>query len=153
MTRRNRANASNLFLLELILAILFFSIASAVCVQIFVKSHLLSQNARELNMSVTEVSNIAELINASDNSSSAVSLIQSEYPDSVISGESNIYIFYDKDFIPCKEKDAFYCLKADFTQEASMLTGDLDMTGLDNDESIYSLNISHHLQRRDANGI
>lgn len=153
MTRRNRANASSLFLLELILAILFFSIASAVCVQIFVKSHLLSQDARELNMSVTEVSNIAELINASEDTSSAVSLIQSEYPDAVISGESKIHIYYDKDFIPCKEKNAFYCLKADFTQEASMLTGNLDMTGLESEKSIYSLDIAHHLQRRDTNGI
>ena len=67
MTRRNRAKSSSLFLLELILAILFFSIASAVCVQFFVKSHLLSQESRELQVSANEVSSIAELMNASSN--------------------------------------------------------------------------------------
>ncbi len=49
MKHRNRAQSSSLFLLELILAILFFSLASAVCVQFFVKSHLLSRDARNLN--------------------------------------------------------------------------------------------------------
>lgn len=153
MIRRNRANSSSLFLLELILAILFFSIASAVCVQFFVKSHLLSQDARELNMSVTEVSNIAELIEGSLDASSAVSLIQSEYPGSIVSGASEILVYYDEDFLPCKEKEAIYCLKAEFTQEEFLLEGTLNMTGLKDENSIYSLNISHHLQRRNGGGL
>ena len=37
------AKRSSLFLLELIIAILFFSLTSAVCVQIFVRAHLISR--------------------------------------------------------------------------------------------------------------
>ena len=36
---RTPAKRSSLFLLELMIAILFFCLASAVCVQIFVKAH------------------------------------------------------------------------------------------------------------------
>ena len=43
MKRKPTANPSSLFLLELIFAILFFSVASAVCVQIFVKSMVRSE--------------------------------------------------------------------------------------------------------------
>ena len=48
MKRKPTANPSSLFLLELIFAILFFSVASAVCVQVFVKSHTLSTQAHDL---------------------------------------------------------------------------------------------------------
>ena len=81
MIRRNRAKSSSLFLLELILAILFFSIASAVCVQFFVKSHLLSRDAKALNSSVTEVFNAAELLDVSDGISSSLDLRFNQYPD------------------------------------------------------------------------
>lgn len=153
MIRRNRAKSSSLFLLELILAILFFSIASAVCVQFFVKSHLLSQDARELNVSVTEVSNAAELINISKDARDAVNLLLSEYPDAAADGTSGVSIYYDKNFLACKEESATYCLTAGFSQEGTLLKGTLDMKDLKEEDSIYSLDITHHLQRRDSNGI
>lgn len=80
MNRRNRAKSSSLFLLELILAILFFSIASAVCVQIFVKSHLMSAEAQALNLAVSECSGAAEVIAASDSEGDALDTLTSLYP-------------------------------------------------------------------------
>ena len=50
------AKRSSLFLLELIIAILFFSLTSAVCVQIFVRAHLISRQTQELNMALEKVS-------------------------------------------------------------------------------------------------
>ncbi len=47
MTRHNQQQ-SRLFLLEITLAILFFSLASAVCLRCFAKSHILSTQAAEL---------------------------------------------------------------------------------------------------------
>ena len=47
---RTPAKRSSLFLLELMIAILFFCLASAVCVQIFVKAHTISRETEELNM-------------------------------------------------------------------------------------------------------
>ncbi len=52
MTPQKQSRSSALFLTELTLAILFFAAASAVCVQIFVKSHLLSLHSRQLNLAV-----------------------------------------------------------------------------------------------------
>ena len=42
MKYQRHNNISSLFLLELILAVLFFSVASALCIQIFTKAHLMS---------------------------------------------------------------------------------------------------------------
>lgn len=152
MTRRNRAKSSSLFLLELILAILFFSIASAVCVQFFVKSHLLSLKAKELNSSVTEVSSIAELINVSEDLAAAIEMIHSEYPTADVSDTNKLLVYYDKDFLPCDAKEAQYCLLASFIQDGTMLTGQLDMTDIKSGDSIYSFEVAHHLQRRVHNG-
>lgn len=152
MIRRNRANLSSLFLLELILAILFFSIASAVCVQFFVKSHLLSQDAWKLNISVNEVSSTAELIQVSADAQSAIDLIHTEYPGSEVSDVSKISVYYDRDFLPCGKAQAVYCLETIFIQKGSMLDAVLNMKEQKDGKSIYSLTISHHLQRRAGNG-
>lgn len=64
MKYQRHNNISSLFLLELILAVLFFSVASALCIQIFTKAHLMSQDARDLNFAVNEVSSMAEQISA-----------------------------------------------------------------------------------------
>lgn len=59
MQTRN-SSKSGIFLMELILSILFFSIAAAVCVKLFVTSHNLSDRSVKLNEAVTMAENIAE---------------------------------------------------------------------------------------------
>lgn len=126
MKQRNRANTSSLFLLELILAILFFSVASAVCVQIFVKSHLLSKDARILNFAVNEVSNAAELISS-------------------LNADQTIY--YDSEFSECTEENASYQM-AVTGASANSLTVTIEMQSLSDEQIIYSLEITKHQQRR-----
>ena len=62
MKTHNPAKRSSLFLMELMIAILFFSLASAVCVQLFVKSHLLTREAADLNQAVSQAQSAAEVI-------------------------------------------------------------------------------------------
>lgn len=52
---------SQLFLIELIVVILFFSIAVAITVQVFTKAHELTQNSRELNGAILAVQTAAEM--------------------------------------------------------------------------------------------
>ena len=54
------SSKSGLFLMELILSILFFSIAAAVCVKLFVTSHQLSDQSVSLNHAVAMAESIAE---------------------------------------------------------------------------------------------
>lgn len=128
MIRKNRPRSSSLFLMELILAILFFSIASAVCVQIFVKSHLLSQDAEALNRAVTICSNTAEELSASDDWETSI-------------------VFYDDKFAVCKEAEASYLLTTDVTQKDSMEAAHITLS----DRSgtiIYELDTTRHIARR-----
>lgn len=122
MKQRNQANSSSLFLLELILAILFFSVASAVCVQIFVKSHLLSKDAQILNFAVNEVSNAAESLS----------------PETV---------YYDSEFSECSKEDAEYQMSVTFSDSA-LRHATIEMQSLSGRQSIYSLEITDYQQRR-----
>ncbi len=64
---RHPARRSGLFLLELILAILFFILASTVCVRLFVKSHTLEQDSANLDRAVNIAVSIAEVFQTQDN--------------------------------------------------------------------------------------
>lgn len=57
-------NKSGLFLVELIIAIAFFAITSAVCVQLFAMANTLSVRSVALQMSVMNAQNVAESFKA-----------------------------------------------------------------------------------------
>jgi Tfp pilus assembly protein PilV len=56
---------SGLFLIEFLIALLFFSLACAVCIQLFVSSYLLSCNSVNKNHACMWAENVAEIYSAS----------------------------------------------------------------------------------------
>lgn len=63
---RHDTSKSGLFLIELILSIFFFIIAMAVCLQLFVKAHTLSQDTIAMNHAILWTQNLAELFLGND---------------------------------------------------------------------------------------
>ena len=100
------AKRSSLFLLELIIAILFFSLTSAVCVQIFVRAHLISRQTQELNTALEKVSGFSEVFLAGDSFSALLpeDASVSENAD----GSAEYLVFYDKNWQLCSSSDATY---------------------------------------------
>lgn len=165
MTRKNRASSSSLFLMELIIAILFFSVASAVCVQFFVKSHLLSVESNALNHAINECTSTTELIDASNSIGDSLNMLMriypnGTYPDTRIFSQdppdADVRIYFDRDFKDCISQDAAYVLSIQFTREEHMLSADMKVTYAGNSEKtensgdtvIYELQTRHHLARR-----
>lgn len=62
---KKTSSRSGLFLLELIISILFFSMASAVCIRLFVQAHIMDHDNRNLTQSVKLCENFAEVYTAS----------------------------------------------------------------------------------------
>lgn len=149
MRQRNRANASSLFLMELILAILFFSLACSVCVPLFVKSHLLSNESRTLNSASNQCSNVAELLSASGSLEQFGSLLAELYTD-MEQTDAGWTVYYDDGFGACARQNAVWCMTLTCTEEAGMLTADLTVSGLSGKQpgqEIYTLFVKHHLAR------
>ena len=55
-----KSSKAKLFLIELIIIILFFSLAAAVCMQIFASAHTLSQKSEDLTEGIMIAQQVAE---------------------------------------------------------------------------------------------
>ena len=54
------SSKSGLFLIELIIAIVFFAVSSAICTQLFVKAHVISTRSNDLNIAAQIAQSYAE---------------------------------------------------------------------------------------------
>ena len=152
MKYQRHNNISSLFLLELILAVLFFSVASALCIQIFTKAHLMSQDARDLNFAVNEVSSMAEQISAgtlhSDTAASSddtASDPSTQMPDDSLQDAA---AYYDSSYASCKKADAVYVLTVHYEPENTLLKAHISMDTIADNRNIYTLDVTKHRQRR-----
>lgn len=128
MKYQRHNNTSSLFLLELILAVLFFSVASALCIQIFTKAHLMSQDARDLNFAVNEVSSMAE-----------------QMPDDSLQDAA---AYYNSSYASCEKADAVYVLTIHYEPEDTLLKAHISMDTVADNRNIYTLDVTKHRQRR-----
>lgn len=147
MKRKPTANPSSLFLLELIFAILFFSITSAVCVQVFVKSHILNQEAQILTLASQKTRDAAELLVSTDSLSDSFSILKDSYPDCCTEQEDTVTIFYNEDFLPCSAHTSVYQLTIEIQEKSRLLCAHLTVSSAE-EPSIFELETKHYLQRR-----
>lgn len=63
---KRKSSRSGLFLIELIIVILFFSVSSAICMKIFATAYLSNQYSRALSKSAEEISNISSIYKNSE---------------------------------------------------------------------------------------
>ncbi|MGN0399779.1 MAG: hypothetical protein ACI4EO_06590 [Blautia sp.] len=112
MKERTLAHSS-LFLMELILAVLFFSLGSAVCVQVFVNASLTSRAAKEESLGALLTSSAAEVLSGTDGT---LESFQVFFPQCTkVNGKWKIP--YDKAGKPCTPKDdAVYFLVIQCTE-------------------------------------
>ena len=166
MKYQRHNNTSSLFLLELILAVLFFSVASALCIQIFTKAHLMSQDARDLNFAVNEVSSMAEQISAgtlhpataassddtaaSSGDTAASSDDTASDPSTQISNDAwqDDTAYYDSSYASCEKADAVYVLTVHYEPEDTLLKAHISMDTIADNRNIYTLDVTKHRQRR-----
>lgn len=94
------SSRQSMFLMEIIIAILFFSLVSAVCLRLFTGARQMSQDTGNLHRAVNQAQNAAELLTygCTRGESSALSDAESslfpqalllEYPDAVLSREAS----------------------------------------------------------------
>lgn len=174
---RHKTNTrSSLFLMELIIAILFFSLAGAICLRMFAKSHHLSTDASDLNQAVRQADNVAELIKY--DLEKGTHTLEDEYPDANIiknvtgniENTADMYsssiIYFDKNWNAVNSDQAIYKLTIQ-AQDSSdtlrkytltvQLTDDhisSDTTAAsdtsDDSNCIYELPLSIHIAREVA---
>lgn len=129
---------SSLFLIELIIAILFFSLGSAVCVQAFVKAHTLTAQARDLSFASSTVSSAASVIKYTDGS---LEQTRAYFPGAFTLDE-DIAVCFDESFAPCGADAAAYTMLIHTDGPGLIHTADIRMDDRDG-EKLYELFLSY----------
>ena len=150
MKKRKRASSSTLFLMELIVAVMFFALAATVCIAVFVRAHVLSTDAKELNMAANLTSDAAEIIRSQNSISGVRSLFIRSYKNAVISGPDSaceIDIYFDGNFREIIADHAVYKEQINMELADSLLVISIDFHGKDGNV-IYSIHLNHDLMQR-----
>ena len=90
---------TSLFLMELIIVIMFFALASAICLRLFVGAHLLAERDKNLNNAIIWSQNLSESFYCNGRIHQMLNL----YPNAFIAlndneTEGSIVLFFDKDW-------------------------------------------------------
>ena len=126
---------TSLFLIEMLISIFVFSIASAVCIQLFVKSHLLSQESIDLQQATLQAQNLAE----------------SFYADPPTDIATKEVYYYNTDWQPVESKSESVYTAEIYSQPDLSINSDMSyatikiskVTSSGNDE-IYSLSLEKY---------
>ena len=129
---------SSLFLIELIIAILFFSLGSAVCVQAFVKAHTVSMDAHDLSFASSTVSSAASVVKYTDG---ALDSVQAYFPGAFLDG-NDIAVCYDDNHTPCTQEDAAYTLRIKTDSQVGAETARIWMDSRDG-QLLYELDLRY----------
>lgn len=112
---RRESSKSALFLMELILAVLFFAITSAVCAKLFAASHLISRDTMQANRAAALAQSAAACVQSTgaDSNRCAELLSGEAAPDGTIT------VFYDSDWQITDQSSAVYTMTVllDFSAE------------------------------------
>ena len=103
---RYERNKSSIFLLEILINILLFSMLCVCSLQFFIKSYQLTQNTTLLHHAVTACNNVAAVYEAGDGS---VESIQTTFENS-ISEDGLIFIYLDEHYQECDSQNVMYYL-------------------------------------------
>lgn len=145
---------TTLFLMEMIIAVFFFAVTSAICTQVFAKAHLVSTRTGELNQAILRAESIAEAFRSVDGDFNNLCRLFPEADaipsDQLVSGARSstesgyLEFFYDADWNPCDKETADYKLMVNLTDEDDIRTAQISVIQQVSDETIYSMDVHKH---------
>lgn len=139
---KQQHSRSSIFLMEIILDILLFSILLTICFQLFLKSDFLSAKSGKLEHAVLCCTSIAETFQSTADGKSA--LLES-YPDST-NLDNGLLIYFDDSFVECHMSAATYKAVIDLKQ-GNPATIQISFYSLNDNEAIYTLSASNYVRQ------
>lgn len=133
---------SALFLMELVITILFFSLCAAICMQLFVQTHLLGEKTKELNHAVSIAQGFAEVMRGTDGD---IASIMALYPEAVSDGETFFEVYYDENFEVCDYLSAKYVGDVTLSPNGAIQNIEIKVVRLSDMEEIYSLDATKYM--------
>lgn len=170
-----KSSKSSLFLMELIIAILFFALASAVCIQLFVKAHVLGKNTTEENHALLLCQNLSEIFldtlpeyydkDPEEMKQYMMSLIAADKTlpapkegDVTSAARFSFLLHFNENWSPCAPADSRYHIlflyngysasTDTYSASAFAFRSNFTQDGTAEYEEIYHLNVCKHIPER-----
>lgn len=133
---------SGLVLIEMIIAIAFFSVSSAVCISLFVQSHLVSAQTRNLNRAVSAAQSAAECFKAADGDIGAAAGLLS-----AVGTDGGFTLYYDREWNRTGSEDWSYRLEMEAMSPAPLAQAEISVLKRDgeSDEQIFSIEVKKYV--------
>lgn len=129
--KNNSTSKTGLFLMELMMAILFFCLAAAVCVQMFIKGHILSDRSVSLNHAVVYCESMAETFYSCDGNLQEMK----DFLEGTTTIEDRII-----NWIP----DDSFKITGTLSEDDGLLNLNISCIQNSSDEEIYSLSVAYY---------
>lgn len=135
---RYERSKSSMFLLEILINILLFSILCVCSLQFFIKSYQLTENTTTLHHAVTACNNVAAVYEAGDGS---IAPIADAFPNA-ISEKGLTYIYLDENYQECDSQDvAYYITVEEMVSDISSIHISFYKNG---EDASYSITAYHY---------
>lgn len=145
---KKSARRSSLFLLELMISILMFSVASAWCVRLFVTVRSVVVRTEEQNRGQNLAAGYAELFLASGNFEA---FLLQEGAEQRESGEiTRYYLGYDRNGNVCKRAEAYFAFDIAIEDKEDFSTCYFSFRRADEKEDIYTLEVEKYTGGEDV---
>lgn len=134
----NRGSKSSLFLMELIMAVLIFTVAATICIQMFVRSHTLSEESVRLNYAVVWCESMAESFYATDGDMELLA----DSLNTIKTDDYHVELYFDDSYAAVSsEMDYRYSVSGVLSKypETGLLSLKITCTDNVKGEEIYSL--------------
>lgn len=131
---------SGLFLMELIIAIAFFAVASAVCIQLFATAHSLRTRSFGLQMAVASAQSAADTFKVTGGDT----YLMGELLGAQVSG-GYLISWYDDEWNPATAEQARFVMLVVTDLEAVPAMAEIVITDRLLDLEIYRLNVLRYL--------
>lgn len=132
----NNSSKTKLVLIELIIIILFFSIAGGVCVNIFAQARVLSMKSTELTNATLVAQTAAEMLRGAEDEQA---VLKSNYKKN----DAGFAAYFDEKWAATQDENARYSMIIKTQESGGLFTADISVNKTDGE--IYSVTIKKYL--------
>ena len=137
-----RNSRASLFLMELMISILFFSLSSAVCIQLFVKAHTINTDTEDLSNATLIAQDISELFHHANGDKES---LLSYYTGYEVLGDE-VLLYFSENTNSCSKENARYKATLSFKQDGSYRILTLEITGIQKEDILYSSTLKKYIR-------
>ncbi len=136
MNLRQRLSSGNLLLLELILALIFFSLTMAATMSVFGRAYEMSKQAAGIDMALAQSNSAIEIVRSADTAEEIRETLTGEGYSNPEEGR------YEKEY-----GDGKYNMELTLSEDGNLVTADIscldNADGKDTAEPLYEISIKH----------